>query len=220
MNRQKVPFPDDVYALYPYGSRIYGTFRPDSDYDYILVVNKGASTQIVLDKNSYNVISREEFQKALNDHETWALECYFLAPAEVLVHPKEPWKFNFSADKLKTYFLEKMQLEIERAEKKFKMLNFLSGKKSLWHSMRVGIFGLQLLQHKRIVSYSEANPLWMSILYNPSTAWKDYEILYKPIYEALRMAVQKSQQIKASSLFPIMKSNTKRRTFMDSKKNG
>lgn len=219
MNKNNIPYFNEIYAMYPYGSRVYGTFRPDSDYDYIVILNtERTQEQIIKNKDSFNIISKKEFQIALNNHETWALECYFLPESQVVIKPKEPWNFIFSVDKLKTYFIQKMNQEWLKSETKFSKQNILAAKKSLFHAFRVGLFGLQILKYNKLVNYEEANPLWNFIINQSKTNWNYYKLLLNSSYEKLKNNLHNSiYTLDIKEIVPYIPIVTKRRIYTDSK---
>lgn len=67
--------------IYPFGSRVYGTEREDSDHDFVAVLKKGIQkTDSILNFGDYHyqVYSHEEFVAKIEAHDIQALECIFL----------------------------------------------------------------------------------------------------------------------------------------------
>ena len=63
------------------------------------------------------------------------------------------------------------------------MLNYnFRGKKSLFHAIRIVMFGIQISKYGKIVDYSAANHIWEEINNNESTNWlEDYHSKYKKV---------------------------------------
>lgn len=57
------------------------------------------------------------------------------------------------------------------------------GTKSLWHSLRILMFGIQIAKHGKIIDWQEANKYSDDIKYNPS--WEYLKHQYQPIKNEL-----------------------------------
>jgi Polymerase beta, Nucleotidyltransferase len=68
----------DVVNCYLYGSRVYGNYRKDSDYDFIVIVKNKTVDQFSDNLININFFTPEGHQHRLNEHEISALECFFL----------------------------------------------------------------------------------------------------------------------------------------------
>lgn len=77
------------------------------------------------------------------------------------------------------------------------MIYFERGKKSLFHSLRILMFGIQIAQFGKIVNYEEvcsdlmklirkANELWKEIDSDPSVEWDHYHQKYKKEFNRLK----------------------------------
>lgn len=187
-----------IWALYEYGSFVYKTNRPDSDYDHILIYENydqhdQFDKEVVCDtdegirklKHSFNAMGKEAFQKALDDHEIYALECLFLPEKHIVKEPPEPWKFTLDLAKLRASISEKASHSFVKAKKKIMQGDILIGKKSLFHSLRILNFGAQLAVSKEILDYQSPNWLWEEIFAEPSENWEDYQEKYKAKYNML-----------------------------------
>jgi len=84
--------------VYQYGSRVYGNFRKNSDYDFVVITNNKPNNQYSDNLININFYTPEEHQQRIDDHEISALECYFLDPKFVLMEKK---KFTFNLDLVK-----------------------------------------------------------------------------------------------------------------------
>lgn len=188
---------EDYYALYQYGSRVYGTIHTLSDWDYVGVENLGASTgEIVNGNNNIKVMGRKHFQKLLDEHNITALECYFLPNEFVVYAPISPWNFKLDLAKLRKSISEKSNHSWVKAKKKFKSPynvpgEILRGKKSLFHSLRIVGFGIQIATRGLISNYSESNWIFEDIMSSKETIWQPYEKKWKPIHNHLMSEFRK-----------------------------
>jgi len=184
----------DLVAVYPYGSRVYGTATKNSDYDYIVILKKKKSQQYSDNLININFYTPEEHQKRLDDHEISALECYFLPREMVLFtanHPlnKENVEFKFKLDlgKLRHSLSAKSSNSWVKAKKKLtveKDYDVNIGKKSLFHAMRIITFGIQIAMTGRIVDYGACNHINHSISLQ-SDMWPELFETYKKYYNRL-----------------------------------
>jgi predicted nucleotidyltransferase len=82
----------DILAVYPYGSRIYGTATEASDYDFVVVLKNLKVESDQLDAADYpitiNLYSEESFQDRLVKHRISTLECIFLPSDQILKEAK------------------------------------------------------------------------------------------------------------------------------------
>lgn len=186
---------DDFLCVYPYGSKIYGC-NLDGDEDLVIIMNtedKKHETQYSLGYRDMSFYAKNTFQEMLSNHDIVALECFFLSQD---LKQKEIATFNFELD------LEKLRHSVShvssnsfvKAKKKLtveKDFNPYIGRKSLFHSLRILMFGIQIAKFGKIIDYSEANYLWDEIINNPSEKWEDYKIKYQPMYNQLKSEFKK-----------------------------
>ncbi len=161
---------EDVLAVYPYGSRVYGTAREDSDHDFIVVLKRGmleggAFRQNAISDDSGRIqgvlYSRGGFIDAINNYEIGALECLSL-PADQVLFCK--WPFKVSNWHQKTMI--KKVITKASASRHIADLQAKSGfkdraKKGMFHALRILHFGQQLKAYQKIVDFSVCNELYV-----------------------------------------------------------
>ena len=191
---------DKAVAAYLYGSRVYGTAGADSDYDVVIVSNiQEPFIQFRWFHLNCTVYSVTEFEKMLQMHEISALECFFL-PNEFILKPYVDGSLAFDVSQLDTYKLRhsisaKASNSFVKAKKKFTVpedKDIYVGKKSLFHSLRIPIFGKQIAEHRRIVDYSAANHYWPTIRDCAIEDWDYYKKKYQPIHNNLMSEFRKA----------------------------
>lgn len=175
---------ENVLNIYNYGSRVYKTNSEKSDYDYIIVVKKVNYSQ--LNDNNINIsfYSVDNFNDKLINHDIDALECFYLKDVV-----KESIKFDFKLDlrKLRKSISSKASNSYVKAKKKLtleKDYNEYIGKKSLFHSLRILSFGIQISKFNNIEDYSSMNYLYNDIV-NSLDDWNTLNSKYKKIYNSL-----------------------------------
>ena len=163
----------EVIAIYPYGSRVYGTAEDNSDHDYIIVMKAGLLPSGAYRDNAISnadwtiqgvVYSRTGFKNAINNYEIGALECIFL-PEDKIIYMDEKWVPYFKV----TNWNEKAMAKaiIRKASDSRHYANMASkngdkerGIKSMYHAFRILRFGLQLKEHQRIIDFAECNDMY------------------------------------------------------------
>lgn len=191
-------FGEEYAMAFLYGSSIYGTSTEDSDIDYIIVAHENVWPHI----NEYHpgyemcdvtLMTPADFEKRLEDHQISALECAFLDTT-----------FNMPIDKVKLRrsISQACELAWVKARKK---LDKVSpdyaphiGRKSAWHALRIADFGLQILEHGRILNYASMNHLYQTLL--DCETWADIVHHEQDFYGILR-----AKRSKIRALVPELK---------------
>lgn len=172
---------EDIFC---YGSWVYGTFNDKSDRDFIIITNEksGQYSDNLLNVNFY---TKREFQQKIWDHEPSALETYFL-PNEFILKKTNNYIFLLNKAKLRQEFSSKSSNSFVKCKKKLtveKDYDPYVGKKSLFHSLRILLFGIQIARYGKIVDYSEANKLLIPIM--RSNDWNELFTKYKSLHNNL-----------------------------------
>lgn len=182
---------EDILNVYPYGSRVYGTYRDRSDYDYIIVAESANDTQQFDSHDgsiSCHVYTPDHWQHLLNEHKIFALECQFLPSMDVYVNKR---KYDFKLDRptLRKEISSKSSNSWVKCKKKLEIEKELNiGLKSLFHSLRIPIFGKQIAKEGTIYDYTAANHFWERIetwALGGVVEWEFYKNVYQPIHNEL-----------------------------------
>lgn len=155
-----------LFSIFSYGSRVYNNYHEDSDYDFI-IVRRQLDYKIDTVRTKDNLInctiySPQGFQKAIDEHEISVLECLFLRDDQVVLNNKN-WEFKLDLNKLRTSISQKSSNSWVKAKKKLAEDEEYIAQKSLFHSLRMIMFGKQIALHGKIINYEEANFLWDEI---------------------------------------------------------
>lgn len=180
----------DVVTVFPYGSRVYGTASYSSDHDFIVILKDGSQDKDSLDssyhKINVTIYSEFSFQDKVNKHKISALECISI-PDNLLLKNKK--KFNFKLDKglLRENISEKASHSWVKAKKKFEVVqdrDVYVAKKSLFHSLRIIDFGIQIAKNQKIINFASCNDIWEEIYCNESEDWSVYKDTYQSYFNS------------------------------------
>ena len=186
-----------VNNIYQYGSRVYNTVTPDSDYDIIMVSEYyEGKTELEAERLSCTLYGVSEFVKLIDEHEISALECLWLPESKVL-KSKINFPFQLSLPQLRKSISTKSSHSFVKAKKKLtveKDYNLYVGLKSLFHAFRIVLFGTQIAEHGKIVDYEIAEPYHRTIVSGEilhNNNWEDIKELFKPKYNDLMTEFRK-----------------------------
>lgn len=195
-NIQKYLYDDNVCAIYPLGSRVYGSHTDESDYDYILVCWEHFDSEDI----NVHVYTVNQFKQALANHEIQALECYFINDDLIVKLDDTRHQEGFVLDKtkLRTSISTITSNSWVKGKKKLIVAGdydpFLAIK-SIFHSLRILDFGIQIGSVGYIEDFSGMN--WvledlkkMSTQYQRDELWNAIDTKYRSLYN------QKSSKFK------------------------
>ena len=178
----------DILAVYPYGSRVYGSSRAMSDYDFIIITKNLTQDTLTLNNHIHaTMYSYKDYINRLDDHEISILECMSL-PREMMVKAIVHPQLDFiDVEKLRVSISTKSSNSLVKAKKKITLYDDRESKyiglKSLFHSLRMIRFAIQLARFGKIVDFGECNELYDQMLNEPLD-WDYLLEKYKPIHNA------------------------------------
>jgi hypothetical protein len=185
---------ENVVCVYPYGSRVYGTFNMRSDYDFIFVVKNKINDQFSDNYININFYTVDEHRKRIEDHEISALECQFLTSGIL----KENMKFPFKLDvaKLRHSLSAKSSNSWVKCKKKLTVVvdyDLSIGRKSMFHAFRIIDFGIQIAKTGKINDYSSSNELHKEIFdeYDWEILFDKFKIRYNNLLSDFRLVTHK-----------------------------
>jgi len=185
---------DKILNIYPYGSFIYKTNTDKSDEDFIVIYNQEENIKDSIyssdKKINITLISSLHFQEMINNHRIDSLECIFLP--DDLKYEKIKFDFNYNSDILRRSISAVCSNSWVKCRKKFIDNQEYIGKKSLFHSLRIVDFGLQIADNKRIINYIKPEymnydsfmELWLEI--DKHDSWKSLKEDYQELANNLR----------------------------------
>jgi hypothetical protein len=189
---------DKIINIYQYGSKNYGTENVYSDEDYIIIYDQKEKQIDFNDSNSKinaTLYSLEEFKSKLEEHEPSILECVFLPIRNKFTTINI--NFNIDKQKLRKSFSSVSSNSWIKCKKKLEQGDNLIGLKSLFHSLRILDFGLQLSKYGKIKDYEKSEFLGTTfkfLLYDIKFIgeWDYLKIKYQPIYNSMKTEFRKN----------------------------
>ena len=189
--RSQFKIKENQLLLFPYGSTVYGTSSPKSDQDYnAIILNNSCTTGEEYFHNNINIhiYNADDWQNQLIDHKIHALEAYFL-PDGIC---KDHFCFDLNLKTLRESLMEKASHSFVKAKKKIIIeKDYYIAWKSLFHSLRILKFGIQIAKFNKITDFGEANQFWTEIVESQRYTWDYFENKYKPIYNELATEFRK-----------------------------
>jgi predicted nucleotidyltransferase len=190
---------DKVINVYFYGSHVYKTDTKNSDFDYIIIYVQDidVSDTLIADMSgnilNATLISPTHFQKMIDSHRIDAIECLFVS---------EDWKyetikFDFVLDlvQLRKSISAVCSNSWVKCKKKIKIGEDYIGKKSLFHSLRIADYGIQIAKYSKIISFDKPDSKLLSQYSSYKdlldeilgyTEWNDLKNKYQELANNLR----------------------------------
>jgi len=185
--------PSRVFCIYIFGSRVYGTSGSNSDWDIIMVANNSVeSTELPgLKRGLYNihVYTPKKFKEDLEWHRINNLECIF-APDWAKLKEDIKWDFKLDSSKLRHAISHISSNSWVKCKKKLEQGDYYIGIKSLFHSIRIPMFGVQIAKFGKIVDFSEANYIWDDLTFKDKPqylrdksqwTWSELDKKWRPV---------------------------------------
>lgn len=175
---------DSNTIFFRYGSRLYGTNKSNSDHDYIAVTpnnsNHPTGTEWRNGDIDVQIYKFNDFQYQLNLHKVQMLECWYQSS-----DASKYFKFKLNLFTLRKSLSEKASHSFVKAKKKIEVeKDFYIGWKSLFHSLRILNFGIQIAK-TNFIDFTAMNQHWFDILNANQYDWFYFKEKYQPIYNSL-----------------------------------
>ena len=177
--------PLKVRNIYLYGSRVYGTAKPESDYDIIMIAShllaheeKRATVNGVL--LNIHIITPDKFTSDLKMPNIMNLECAF-APEWAKLQEKMTLSYKVEVKRLIKNNLAQSYSSWNGGKRKIREYNIDKGIKSIFHSLRMLMFAAQIAEHGKIIDYSVANELYSEITDSDEFEWEYFKEKYLPL---------------------------------------
>ena len=186
-----------IINVYAYGSVNYDTFiEGKSDYDYIVIFDTNESiVDIKLDDFNINGMSETVFLQKLAEADISILE----ALQKPLLETKHI-DMNFDNFALRNHVSGKADNSYVKAKKKLLVEHEpYIAKKSLFHSLRMLFYAIELAEHKKIINWS-MKELYDEIMSLPEidesgkitdSVWQIWNDKYKKMFNALKTEFRK-----------------------------
>lgn len=185
---------NNALNIYNYGSVVYGTYIEGvSDKDMIVIVPdiyRLFDEMQFTDADNYNYTfySQSTWREMLQNHDVCAIESYFLPPKHI-VRENMPIHLTIDKVKLRESFSHVASNSWVKCKKKLTVAQDFApriGKKSLWHSLRILSFGIQIAKYGCIRDYNSMNHLYDEIVNCDINDYAYYKEKYQALYNALK----------------------------------
>lgn len=171
--------PKRLINIYSFGSQVYGTANKNSDKDFV-VIAKSSITEKEFKTDLYNIhlLSEDRFLLGLKNHNIRDIEC-LMAPdwAKLVINKKIDFEINRPS--LRHSISHINSNSIVKCKKKLAQGDYYIGIKSLFHSMRIANFGIQLATDNKITDFSSCNWIWEEINSKKWT-WEELDNRWRP----------------------------------------
>ena len=163
-----------------FGSHLYGKTTAISDKDIYCISDEASVPYEVISSKGVDChyVSSQHFQEMLDKHDIAAMEVYSSEQ-----HIQSHFKFDFDQDKLRRSISAVVSNSWVKAKKKMAQGDDYIGRKSMWHSLRILMFGIQIAKHKKVVDFQEANCYYDDIVLS-GKPYDELKETYHPIMKA------------------------------------
>lgn len=184
--------------IYAFGSIVYGTVNDKSDKDYIVIIpdHLYQQEQFHYKNQDFNFCKESDWMKMICNNDIRCLECHYLKEKFIIKETKK-YDLNLNPNKIRKEISTIASNSFVKCKKKLtveKDFNPYIAKKSLWHSLRLLLFGIQLMQYKNIYNYQEGNRYYNKIVNNENNDWNYYKKIYQPVYNQLKSQFKLAHQ--------------------------
>jgi len=160
-----------VYDMYSFGSLIYGTHTKTSDFDFVVICDSNVpEVELTLNKFNVHITHKTTFQRLLNEHNIGAIE-QFMSPIQY--NTTDLFKFDLNHQLLRQSISKTVSNSWAKCFKKIRQGDYDIGIKSMFHSLRIILFGIQLAKYHKIVDWSVANDIFDRL---NSKTWNEQEL--------------------------------------------
>lgn len=193
---EKLKKDKNILNIYTYGSAVYGLRNEKSDIDYIVVVNEKDKEMEEVGIFDFHYYSKKEWKDLANRNNIAFIECVFLDDKFKIKETYIP-DYKISIEKIRREFSREASNSFVKCKKKLtvkKDYNPYIGKKSLFHSLRILMFGIFLLDNGYI-KYNIANKYYKDIVLSENNDWLYFKNLYQPEYNKLKSEFKKFDRL-------------------------
>ena len=172
--------PSRIQNVYIFGSQVYSTASEISDYDILIIAKTPyEEKELVIDNCNIHILTLDRFLEGLKQHNIGRLECLMSA---------QKWRLKeeinipiiIKESGLRHSISHTVSNSWIKSKKKLEQGDYYLGIKSLFHSLRIAMFGLQIINHGKIVDFKCANYIWEE-LKSKIWNWEELNETFRPL---------------------------------------
>lgn len=179
---------NNILNIYIFGSQVYGTATPESDDDIIMVVKEWFDSKDI----NIHVYTIESFQLLIDRHDIQALECIFAAKEFILKETKIFYQYVINKQALRNSVSTITSNSWVKGKKKLIVAGDYDlhlAIKSIFHSLRILDFGIQIATSGAIQNYGSMNYVLedlkkLSEEYQREELWNKIDDKYRKVFNA------------------------------------
>lgn len=206
----------NILNIYLFGSSLYNTRNENSDYDYIVVCKElpGYGTLLNIGDETFHFHTLTNFQSLLDLNEIQALECMY-CPYIYKIKENHVFSFDINKQNIRTSISTITSNSYVRGKKKLIIQGDYDkylGIKSIFHSIRILDFAIQILTDGKIHNFESMNWILKDLL----KISKDKESV--ELWELINNKYLSIYQSKGSIFRKLAPKNTNDKIIIDKKK--
>lgn len=171
-----------VKNIYLFGSQIYKTASENSDYDILIIANTPyQEKEIVIDNCNMHILTLDRFLEGLRQFNIRNIECLF---SPYILQEDIKITLELKIPGLRHSVSHICSNSWVKCKKKLEIGEYYIGIKSLFHSLRIAMFAIQIIETNTIYNWACANYIWED-LSSKIWTWEELHIKYKPLRNKL-----------------------------------
>lgn len=168
--------PTRVQNVYLFGSQCYGTASSKSDFDILIIAKTPyPEKELVVDNFNIHILTLDRMLDGLKQHIIGRIEC-LLSPYILKEDVKIPLEIKIPS--FRHSISHTCSNSWVKCKKKLETGEYYIGIKSMFHSLRIAMFAIQIVEHGKIVDWGCANPIW-SDLTSKTWTWEELDKAYR-----------------------------------------
>ena len=176
--------PSRVQNVYIFGSQVYSTASETSDYDILIIAKTPyEEKELVVDNCNIHILTLDRFLEGLKQHHIGRLEC-LMAPKKWILKEEVNIPILIKEESLRHSISHTVSNSWVKSKKKLEQGDYYIGIKSLFHSLRIAMFGIQIIEQGHIVDFRSANFIWHE-LNTKQWTWEELNKTYRPLRNKL-----------------------------------